>query len=74
MPQGARPQVVRPHGGRAQRGSGHVQYDFEPCGSAFQSHSFSGPCFPPRGGCFPQMGHGMFDVFSNTYPEQMTRH
>jgi len=48
MPQGARPQVVRPRGGRARRGSGHDQYDIEPRGGGFasQSHSSSGPRFP----------------------------
>jgi hypothetical protein len=38
MLQGARPQVVRPRGGRgghARRGSGHAQYDFGPRGSGF---------------------------------------
>jgi hypothetical protein len=30
MPQGARPQVTRPCGGHARRGSGHDQDDFEP--------------------------------------------
>jgi hypothetical protein len=79
MPQGARPQVARPHGGngaRAQRGSSRGQYDFEPHGGGFgfQSHSSSGPCFPPYGVRFPQMGHGMFGVFSNTFLGQMSQH
>jgi len=63
MPQGARPQVARPLNGYARRGSGHDQYDFGPHSSGFQSYSSSGPRFPPHGDCFPQMGHGMFNVF-----------
>jgi hypothetical protein len=77
MPQGARPQVARPRGGRggrARRGLGHDQYDFGPRGSGFQSYSSSGPRFPPRDAHFPQMGHGMFGVFSNTFPGQMSQH
>jgi hypothetical protein len=72
--QGARPQVVRPHGGRggrAQRGSGHDQYDFGHHGSGFQSYSSNGPRFPLRGAHFPQMGHDMFGVFPNTFPGQI---
>ena len=54
MPQDARPQVVKPHGGRARRDSDHGQYDFGPRGGSFsfQSHSSSGPRFPPRGARF----------------------
>jgi hypothetical protein len=66
MLQGARPQVVKPHGGcggHARRGSGHAQYDFGPRGSGFQSYSSSESRFPPRGTRFPQMGHDMFGVF-----------
>jgi hypothetical protein len=77
MPQDARPQVVRPrggHGGRARRGSGHDQYDFGRRGSSFQSNSSSGPRFPPCRARFPQMGHGMFGVFPNTFPGQMSQH
>jgi hypothetical protein len=79
MPQGARPHVVRPrgsHGGRAQRGLVHGQYDFGPHGGGFrfQSHSSSRPCFPPHDARFPQMGHGMFGVFPNTFPWQMSQH
>jgi hypothetical protein len=37
-----------------------------------QSYSPSGPCFPPCDACFPQMGHGMFGVFPNTFPGQMS--
>jgi hypothetical protein len=72
--QGARPQVVRPRSGRARRGLGRGQYDFELRGSGFgfRSHSSSRPCFPPRGVCFSQMGHGMFVVFSNTFLGQMS--
>jgi len=62
MPQGARPQAMGPCGGRARRSSGRGQYDFGFCGG-FQSHSFSGPHFSPRGDCFSQMGLGMFGVF-----------
>jgi hypothetical protein len=77
MPQGAMPQVARPHGGRgghAWRGSGRDQYDFGPHGSGFQSYNSSGPRFPPRGAHFPQMGHDMFGVFSNTLSGQMSQH
>jgi hypothetical protein len=77
MPQGARPQVARPrggHGGRARRGLDHDQYDFGPRDSGFQSYSSSGPSFPPRGARFPQMGHGLFGVFLNTFPGQMSQH
>jgi hypothetical protein len=52
MPQGARPQVARPCGGCAWRGSGHDQYDFGSRGSGFQSYSSSRPRFPPRGARF----------------------
>jgi len=54
MPQDAWPQVVKPHGGRARRDSDHGQYDFGPRGGgfSFQSHSSSGPRFPPRGARF----------------------
>jgi hypothetical protein len=48
MPQGARPQVARPHGGhggRARRGSGQDQYDFGPRGSAFQSYPLADRIF-----------------------------
>jgi hypothetical protein len=74
MPQCARPQVARPRGGRAWRGSGCDQYDFEPRGSGFQSYNSSGPRFPPHGAHFPQMGHGMFGIFPNTFLEQMSQH
>jgi hypothetical protein len=77
MPQGARPQVARPRGGRggrARRGLGHDQYDFRPRGSGFQFYSSSGPCFPPHGACFPQIGHGMYGIFPNTFLEQMSQH
>jgi hypothetical protein len=74
MPQGARPQVVRPRGGRAQHGSGHDQYDFGPRGSGFQSYSSSVPRFRPRGARFSQMGRGMFGVFPNTFLGQMSQH
>jgi hypothetical protein len=74
MPQGVRPQVARPRGGRAWRGSGRDQYDFGPHGCGFQSYSSSGPRFPPRGACFLQMRHDMFGVFSNTFLEQMSQH
>jgi hypothetical protein len=43
-------------------------------GFGFRSHSSSGPRFPPRGVHFPQMGHGMFGVFSNTFLGQMSQH
>jgi hypothetical protein len=74
MPQGGRPQAVRPRGGHAPRGLGRGQYDPEFRGGGFQSHSFSGPHFPHRGDRFPQMGHGMFGVFPNTFLGQMTHH
>jgi hypothetical protein len=76
MPQGARPQVARPRGGRAQRDSGRDQYDFGPRGGGFgfQSHCSSEPRFPPRGARFPQMGHAMYGVFSNTFLWQMSQH
>jgi len=73
MSQGARPQATRPCGGRAKRSSDRGQYNFGFRGG-FQPHSFSGPCFPPRGDRFPQMGLGMFGVFSNIFPGQMTQH
>ena len=63
MPQGARPQVARPRGGRARRDLGHDQYDFGSRGSVFQSYSSSGPRFPLCDDRFSQMGHGMFGVF-----------
>ena len=74
MPQGARPQVARPRGGRAWCGLGCDQYDFGPRGSGFQSYSSSGPHFPPHGDRFPQMGHVMFGVFPNTFIGQMSQH
>jgi hypothetical protein len=74
MPQGARPQVARPCGGRVQRDSGRDQYDFGPRGSGFQSYSSSRPRFLPHGARFPQIGCGMFGVFSNTFPGQMSQH
>jgi hypothetical protein len=77
MPQGARPQVARPRGGRgghSRRGLGRDQYDFEPRGCGFQSYSSSRPRFPPRGAHFPQMGHGMFGVLPNTFSGQMSQH
>ena len=46
MPQGARPQVVRPCGGRARRGPSHDLYDSGPRDGGFQSHTPSGPRFP----------------------------
>ena len=55
MPQGARPQVVRPRGGRAQRGPSHDLYDSGPRDGGFQSHTPSGPRFPPRGDRFSPM-------------------
>jgi hypothetical protein len=67
MPQGARPQVARPRGGRAPPILGQDQYDFGPRGSGFQSYSSSGPRFPPCGARFPQMGHDMFGVFPNIF-------
>ena len=73
MPQGARSQAMRPRDGRARRSSGRGQYDFGFHGG-FQSHSSSGPCFPPHGDRFPQMRLGMFSAFSNTFPGQMTQH
>jgi hypothetical protein len=74
MPQGARPQVARPRGGRARCGSSHDQYDYGPRRNGFQSYSSSGPCFLPHSARFPQMGHGMFGVFPNTFPVQMSQH
>jgi hypothetical protein len=78
MPQGARPPVARPHGGRgghARRGLGRGQYDFEPRGGGFgfQSHSSNRPHFPLRGVRFPQKGHDMFGVFPNTFLGQMSQ-
>jgi hypothetical protein len=49
-------------------------YDSRPRGSGFQSNSSSGPRFPPRGARFPQLGHGMFGVFPNTFLGQMSQH
>jgi hypothetical protein len=74
MPQGARPQVARPRGGPTRRGLGHGQYDFGPRGGGFQSYSPSGLRFPPHGDRYPQMGHGMFVVFSNTFLGQVGQH
>ena len=74
MPQGARPQVARPRGGRARRGPSHDLYDSGPRDGGFQSHTPSGPRFPPRGDRFSPMGHGMYGVFPNTFPGQMTQH
>jgi hypothetical protein len=74
MPQGARPQVARLRGGHAWHGLGRDQYDFGPRSSGFQSYSSSGPRFSPRGVRFPQMGHGMFGIFPNTFPGQMRQH
>jgi hypothetical protein len=46
MPQGVRPQVVRPRGSHAQRGSGHDQDDFGPPWRWLWLLPPSGPCFP----------------------------
>ena len=73
MPQGARPQARRPCGGCARRSLGRGQYDFG-FHDGFQSHSFSGPRFPPRGDRFPQMKLGMFGAFPNTFLGQITQH
>jgi hypothetical protein len=49
FPQVARPQVVRPHGGHARRGVGHVPYDQRSRVREFGSHNSSIPLFPSGG-------------------------
>ena len=86
MPQGARPQVARPRGGRARRGSGHDRDDYGsrsggfgfyppsgpyfPCGDRFPP---SGPCFPFRGDCFASWPR-MSGFSANPFYEQMGQH
>ena len=54
------------HFHRARRGPSHDLYDSGPRDGGFQSHTPSGPRFPPRGDRFSPMGHGMYGVFPNT--------
>ena len=86
MPQGARPQVLRPRGGCAWRGLGHGQYDFEPRGSDLsfyppsRPHFPYGDRFPPSGPRFLFCGDGfaswprMSGFSANPFYEQMGQH
>jgi hypothetical protein len=70
LPLVARPQAVRPHGGRARRYAGRVPYGQGPCDKGFGSYFPSGPQFPSCGDRFPSKP-GIFGVFSNTFQGQM---
>jgi hypothetical protein len=89
MPQGARPQVARPRGGRggrARRGLDCDQYDLGPHGSGFGFYPSSGPCFscgdrfPPSGPCFRFRGDRfaswprMSDFSADPFSKQMAQH
>jgi hypothetical protein len=73
LPLAARPQAVRPRGGRARRDAGRVSYGQGPCDRGFGSYFPSGPQFPSCGDRFP-LGPGMFGVFPNTFQGQMPQH
>jgi hypothetical protein len=49
----SRPQTVRPLGGRARLGVGHVPYGQIPHARGFGSHISSGSQFPYRGDHYP---------------------
>jgi hypothetical protein len=66
LPLAARPQAVRPCGGRARQGAGCVPYGQGPRDRGFGSYFPSGPQFPSCGDRFPS-GSGMFGVFPNTF-------
>jgi hypothetical protein len=69
----ARPQAVRPRGGRARRDAGRVPYGQGPCDRGFGSYFPSGPQFPSCGDRFPSEP-GTFGVFPNTFQGQMPQH
>jgi hypothetical protein len=70
LPLAARPQAVRPHGGRAPWGAGRVSYGQGPCDSGFGSYFPNGPQFSSYGDRFPS-GPGLGGVFPNTFYGQM---
>jgi hypothetical protein len=69
----ARPQVVRPRGGHAQRDAGRVPYGQGPLDRGFGSYFPSGPQFPFCGDRFPSEPW-LFGVFPNTFQWQMPQH
>jgi hypothetical protein len=62
----ARPQVERPYGGRARRGSGCVPYGQEPRGRGVGPYFPNEPQFSSCGDLSPS-GPGMASVFPNTF-------
>jgi hypothetical protein len=66
LPLAARPQTVRPCGGRAWQSAGHVPYGQGPRGRGFGSYFPSGPQFPSCDDRFP-LGSGMVGESPNTF-------